>query len=297
MAAVQVQEPQKVQPPLGEVLQKAAKRALGGGLSGAAAMVVQVTTLMWMRTTMNYQYRYGTTTTEALRVLYAQGGGGVGGVMRFYRGILPALVQGPLSRFGDTAANAGCLALLDSQDMTRDLPVSVKTIFASAAAAAFRIILTPVDTVKTIMQVEGKNGLPKLRAKIQTGGPLVMYHGALGASAATFAGHYPWFATYNYLDATIPKYSDKLQKLGRNAGIGFCASAVSDTISNSIRVLKTYRQTTEVAVSYPEAARTIIEKEGFQGLFGRGLKTRILANGMQASMFSVMWKYFQEKFR
>ena len=30
-----------------------------------------------------------------------------GGIPRFYRGLLPALVQGPLSRFGDTAANTG----------------------------------------------------------------------------------------------------------------------------------------------------------------------------------------------
>ena len=30
----------------------------------------KVSTLMWMRTTMNYQYRYGTTTTEAMRHLW-----------------------------------------------------------------------------------------------------------------------------------------------------------------------------------------------------------------------------------
>ena len=44
------------------ILRKAAKRAIGGGLSGAVAGVVQVLTLMWLRTTMNYQYRYGTST-------------------------------------------------------------------------------------------------------------------------------------------------------------------------------------------------------------------------------------------
>ena len=42
-----------------------------------------------------------------------------------------------------------------------------------------------------------------------------------------------------------------------------------------------------------EAAQTIIKKEGMIGLFGRGLKTRILANGTQGIMFSVMWKHFQ----
>lgn len=41
-------------------------------------------------------------------------------------------------------------------------------------------------------QVEGKSGLPKLAAKVRAGGPTVLYHGALAASAATFVGHYPW---------------------------------------------------------------------------------------------------------
>ncbi len=44
------------------------------------------------------------------------------------------------------------------------------------------------------VQVEGKNGFPALVAKVQKGGPTVLYHGALAASAATFVGHYPWFA-------------------------------------------------------------------------------------------------------
>jgi hypothetical protein len=50
-------------------------------------------------------------------------------------------VQGPLSRFGDTAANSGMLALLDEFESTRELPVSVKTVAASSAAAAWRIFL------------------------------------------------------------------------------------------------------------------------------------------------------------
>ena len=275
------------EPTFQEVVNKSLKRAMGGGLAGAAAMVVQVTTLMWIRTTMNYQYRYGMGTGEALRTLWAEGG-----VPRFYRGLLPALAQGPLSRFGDTAANIGALTLLDHYPQTKDMPVAVKTIFASAAAASWRILLTPLDTVKTIMQVEGKDGIAKLRAKARVNGPFVFYHGALGASAATFAGHYPWFATYNTLDAKIPVPQELTYRLMRNASIGFCASAISDTVSNSLRVLKTYRQTSTEAVSYGDAAREIIKQDGVAGLFGRGLKTRILANGMQGMMFSVMWKYF-----
>merc|ERR1712118_508477 len=145
------------------------------------------------------------------------------------------------------------------------------------------------------MQVEGKEGISKLMAKARAGGPTVFYHGALGASAATFAWHYPWFATYNLLDASIPVPTETLPKLGRNALMGFCASFVSDTTSNSLRVLKTFRQTSEVKVSYVDAAKQIIEQDGIIGLFGRGLKTRILANGAQGVMFSVMWKYLDEQ--
>jgi len=186
------------------------------------------------------------------------------------------------------------LTLLDSQPSTRDLPTAVKTLGASASAAAFRIVIMPLDTVKTIMQVEGKQGLTKLSAKIKTSGPPALWHGALGASAATFAGHYPWFATYNLLNESLPKPVDLGSKLMRNAFMGFCSSVVSDCTSNSIRVLKTYRQTAEVNVSYMGAAKEIIAKDGLQGLFLRGLGTRVLANGVQGMAFSVIWKYLEE---
>lgn len=41
------------------IFQKAGKKALGGGKAGASASIVQVLSLMWLRTSMNYQYRYG----------------------------------------------------------------------------------------------------------------------------------------------------------------------------------------------------------------------------------------------
>lgn len=129
-----------------EILKKAAKRAGQGGIAGAAAMAINVCSLMWMRTTINYQYRYGTSTMTAFRTLYADGG-----IPRFYRGLIPALLQGPLSRFGDTAANTGTLAALDAFEFTAELPVAAKTVAASVAAAAFRIVLMPVDTFKTTM--------------------------------------------------------------------------------------------------------------------------------------------------
>ena len=178
-----------------EHLKYAALRSLEGGLAGAIAMSSQVLTLMWMRTAINYQYRYGTTTMTAFKTLYADGG-----IPRFYRGLLPALIQGPLSRFGDTAANTGTIELLNSFKETTNLPVLLKTFFASLMSGMFRVILMPIDTVKTVMQVEGKDGLAKLMTKFRKQGPPIFFHGALAAWAANTAGHYPWFATYNYLN-------------------------------------------------------------------------------------------------
>ena len=281
-----------------KVLQDARDKAFRGGLAGAAAMTVQVSSLMWIRTCMNYQYRYGTGIIDAFKTIYLQGtkkpifgSQFLGGVRRFYRGFVPALVQGPASRFGDTASNAGMLALLESSPSTRDLPVSAKTLAASMTASCFRVLLMPVDAVKTSLQVDG--GLGTLRGRIRSSGPTAVFHGSMGAAGATFVGHYPWFATYNYLSVNIPIPDDSLHKLGRNALIGFCASLVSDTTSNSIRVLKTYRQTAPTKISYADAARSIIKNEGVVGLLGRGLKVRLIANGLQGMLFSVLWKHFE----
>ena len=90
----------------------------------------------------------------------------------------------------------------------------------------------------------------------------------------------------------LPPPTDTAEKLLRQAFIGFCASVVSDTVSNSLRVLKTYRQVNETKISYLNAARAVIAVDGLKGLFGRGLKTRIIANGMQGLVFSALWNLF-----
>jgi hypothetical protein len=42
--------------------------------------------------------------------------------------------------------------------------------------------------------------------------------------------------------------------------------------------------------------REIIAKDGVVGLFGRGLGTRIITNGVQGLMFAVVWKYLEKEF-
>lgn len=81
--------------------------------------------------------------------------------------------------------------------------------------------------------------------------------------SATFVGHYPWFATFNFLNEKLPQPKNpdsKVQVLARRAVMGFVSSIVSDTCSNSIRVVKTTRQTCEYPISYGGAIKLVIKQ-------------------------------------
>ena len=272
------------------ILQQSLNKAFKGGVSGASAMFLQVGSLMWLRTTMNYQYRHGINTTSALKILYSEGK-----IPRFYRGVVPALFQGPLSRFGDTACNVGVINYLDNNENTKNLPVFFKTLCASFTAGLWRIFLMPIDTLKTTLQVNGKSGFKMLKQKIKSNNLKVLYYGSTASFSATYVGHFPWFFTFNYLNKKLPEYNDnKLKKFSRNALIGFSASGISDLCSNSIRVIKTTKQSHSDIKSYRQIINEIIKKQGINSLLFRGLKTRILSNGMQGMMFTVLWKYFMD---
>lgn len=60
---------------------------------------------------------------------------------------------------------------------------------------------------------------------------------------------------YNTLNESLPQYDDLPRRLLRSAVIGFSASAVSDTCSNSIRVVKTSKQASTEKTTYPQVVR------------------------------------------
>ena len=259
------------------------------GASGALAGVVQVSSLMWLRTAMNYQYANGGNGTLAtVATLYEEGG-----LPRLYRGVQYALVQNPLSRFGDAAANAAVPALVVA--LVPGIPLPASQAVASATAAGWRILIAPVDALKTALQVDGS--ATALTDRISTVGPGVLWRGSLAAAAATFVGNYPWFLTYNSLDQSLPPelYDGPASALVRRALLGVCASCVSDVCSNAIRVVKTKVQTSPDEDTNPlQAARAILEEDGVEGLFFRGLETRLTINCLQGAVFSVAWKYFEK---
>ena len=273
------------------ILKRSASSAFRGGVSGFLAMILQVVLLMWLRTVVNFQYKYNAGIWEAFSILYEDGG-----IARFYRGASFALITGPISRFGDTAANEGIKDLLSGTNLS----MSLITFCASIVAALWRIIITPLDTMKTTMQVSGLPGWNQLIGKVRKYGLFTLYNGALANWGATLVGHYPWFAVNNKLERSLPGFgSTPRSKLIRRAFIGFCSSVASDCISNGIRVVKTYKQTSDIPLTYLEAVNALMVESsagGFSFLV-RGLGLKIFSNGLSSILFSVFWKMIMEQFQ
>jgi len=237
---------------------------------------------------MNYQYRYGTDTMTALRTLYSQGGVG-----RFYKGVEFAVIQGPLARFGSTAANDGVNALiaaLNEAKYIKNWGPGRATAIASVFVGLWRMFLMPIDTCKTVLQVDSTVGFRNMMRKVKSGKLSVLYQGSLANALGAIVGHYPWFYMYNTMTKS-PVLKRLKNKLVRNAFIGFASSAVSDAISNSIKVVKTTKQAaaSKQTVGYRETIGMILAADGWKGLLGRGLATRIFANGLQSIVFTICW--------
>eukprot|EP00759_Apiculatamorpha_spiralis_P006837 PhF_6_TR14093/c0_g1_i2/m.22519 len=144
-----------------DFIRQAALHAVHGGIAGYIAQTVNVISFMWLHTVMNYQYRNGGQLVTTTKLLYREGG-----IPRFYRGIVPALIYSPISRFGDVAANDGILTLFQSQQSLQNVPVFAQTATASCTAAVIRLLWMPLDAWKTTKQVEGAHGLQLLREKV-----------------------------------------------------------------------------------------------------------------------------------
>ena len=157
----------------------------------------------------------------------------------------------------------------------------------------------PIDTCKTVLQVDGVRGFKFLSDRVRNGDVAVLYTGAVATILATMISHYPWFIVHNTLDKLLMNRVDMVGFLLRSSFIGFCSSAVSDTISNSVRLIKTVKQASageySDSMSYRDVIIKIHSESGLKGIFGRGLKTRILTNGIQSMLFTVIWKLMSKK--
>ena len=67
--------------------------------TGFTSGTIQVSSLLWIRTINNYQYRYGTKFYDTFKILYKEGG-----ILRFYKGYIPSMCLGSMCKFSELNA-------------------------------------------------------------------------------------------------------------------------------------------------------------------------------------------------
>lgn len=252
------------------------------GKGGLIAGMIQTSVTMGLKTTLNYQYTNGLTTQSALKKLYS-----VGGVFRFYRGFPPAVLLNSITKFNDTFISSYVL----SKTKNTNLHLSEKIACSSVIAATTRIAFMPLDNLKTNCQVNGKSGYQIVANKVKTKGVTYLWSGTLPQFTASILGHFPWYFTYNYLNEKLDHCATYTNELIKQGAIGFTASLSSDLCVNGFKVLKSSKQTSNR--EYSEIVKTIIKNDGYLGFY-RGLGTKLIINGVNGMVFSIVWKIFRD---
>ena len=248
---------------------------IDSGLNAVKAMSLQITSLMWLRTATNFQYRYGLPIKDTFKNIYRDGG-----VLRFYNGYIPCLIMGSLCRFGDIYS----LSLVNNK--LNDQNLLTRTIATSSLSTFIRLNFMPLDTLDNMLQVEGKKAFTKLKYKINRYGLGILYNGGGISVVYNLIGNFSWFGTYNMLNTN----SDNMYY---NGFVGLSCSLASDLSTNPLRILKLNKQTLSDNVGYTPIFQNIYQKHGLIEFWKRGLGIRIFSHGIQSSLFVILWKYIE----
>lgn len=255
--------------------EKALKTGFGTGL-------VQVSSLLWLRTVTNYQYKHGISMKNAFKNLYNDGG-----IFRFYRGYIPAIVTASICKMGDLNG----YYLVNDPNLNLNLNNFEKNIIIASISNTTRFIVMPIDTLDMFLQVEGSNGMKMLKNKIKTDGIQTLYHGCSMWLTTNFIGSFVWFGTYQTLEPIFTKKNNF-----NNAIIGFGSSMMSDIATNPLRSLKVYKQSNHISINYLDSFKEMVHDKGIINMMTRGLFTRVMTHGIQSAMFVVVWKNIEDYF-
>jgi hypothetical protein len=253
---------------------------LKSSFAGSSAGIIQLTSLFWLKTITKHQYRHGTSLYKSTFQLYQEKD-----ILRFYRGFTPNLIKTSFGKFGDAA-----LYTYFHQPQFDYLSNEKRSSYIALASSFIKINLMPFDNYTNMSQVRGREGLSIMKQKLHRDGLHVLYNGSTAYFLSNFLGNASWFYTLDFLNSKFYLNGEKKDDIKKNLIIGFGCSTVSDVITNPIRILKTYKQSNTVNISYSEALREIMKSKGLGNFYFRGLGTKLILNGLNSSMFLVLWK-------
>ena len=252
---------------------------LKSSLAGSSAGIIQLTSLFWLKTIIKHQYRHGTSPIKSFILLRNEKD-----VFRFYRGLAPNLFKTGFGKFGDAA-----FYTYFHQSEFENLNEARRASYISLASSFLKFNLMPFDTYTNMSQVRGAGGTAILKEKISKHGVGILYSGSGAYFLSNFIGNTSWFFTHDYLIKNtlqeLPKDDTK-----KNILLGFASSAVSDMITNPIRILKTYKQSNKDNISYRQTVIEIVKSKGLLNFYVRGLPSKLLLNGLNSALFLVIWR-------
>lgn len=225
------------------------------------ASFLQSIMLFWIKPIIKNQHVYGGSMTHTFKSLLNSKDR-----FRLYRGYIPYVLKSSIGKTSD-------IVIYKSLCNTEN---DFSPMIAGVLSSTVKVSIMPLDTISNIYQVHGKNGYKYINGNL--------YRGTFAYGAIQGINSSCWLFSYSQL---------KTHSLFKNENLnhiycGFFSSLITDIIVNPFRVIKTNKQVNSNNISYIDIVKSL------QGSFYRGLKTRLLLNGINGSLFVLFWKNLEE---
>jgi hypothetical protein len=234
-------------------------------VSCLTATTIQGGALFWIKPLIKSQYVYGGTLKDSFRFLKNDGG-----LLRFYRGFLPAILKSGIGRTSDITIYTEISKKYNNNNYFSSL-------LSGSLSAVVKIAILPLDTLSNVYQVHGADGYKHINGNL--------YRGALAYGAIQCISSSSWLLSYSKI-----KDLDLFENKNMNyLFTGFTCSLITDTIVNPIRVIKTNKQAFSTERSYLDIITNMIKDKEGSGFY-RGYKTRLAYNAINGSLFVLLWQ-------
>lgn len=234
-------------------------------ISCSSACAIQSSLLYWIKPIIKNQHIYGDSLLKTYTILSSDKD-----IFRFYRGFVPHIIKSGIGRTADITLYKKLSTTIDNNKYT--------SLISGGCSSIIKIATMPLDTVSNIYQVHGKYGINYINGNLYRG--TVAYGLTHGLSTSI------WLYSYNYLKNDNHFSNNNLNHIYN----GFFSSFITDIIVNPLRVIKTNKQVLNTKNTYHNILTNL------KGQFYRGFKTRLFYNGINSSLFVLLWQNLEDKF-
>ena len=234
------------------------------------------------KTIIKYQYVNGTSVGVTFNNLIKNNSD----KLRLFRGFSPTMIKYSVGKMGETSFYTYFNSIDNKYNQIE------KLVLTSSFVTLWRVNLMPFDTLSNTLQVHGRRGYSIITKRINSYGIGTLYSGTSIYGVINFINCFTWFGIFNTMNELI---SNDINKDIKNGIVGFTSTFGSDILNNPLRVIKTYKQSHNLTISYKDSLNEILrDSGGYKNYFIRGLGLKTLLNCITSSFYVIMWKRLEE---